>query len=250
MKYTKVHFVILMLCTIVITLLMNKLLARRVKISNKMVKNKYHSLVNILGDPTYLELDYYKNLNSATWMSPRDNFNDFGKYGGCDYIKLYGNPSKKYHPYPAQVFVIVGKYLNVPEHLLGPLKHASETINIDQLFVPDIFAEKYHKTGEKDFALVTGSCASITISVITIQFVIDMINKYKNTRQCLELYQTFRNEYDTRIDNYLCGKGITNEISWFSPEFFDEQPVMNIDKCNQKLETFIMPKKMAEDSQN
>ena len=94
-------------------------------IENEMVKNKYNSLVSILGKPTYIEKNNQDKLRSATWMSPLDNFNDFGKYGGCDFVKIYGNPAKKYHPHPAIVFLIIGKYVHVPEHLFGPLKYAS-----------------------------------------------------------------------------------------------------------------------------
>ena len=57
-------------------------------------------------------------------MSALHKFHDFGKFGGCDLVKIHGKPSKKYHPHPAIVFLIVGKYMKVPEHLLGPLKHA------------------------------------------------------------------------------------------------------------------------------
>ena len=51
----------------------------------------------------------------------------------------------------------------------------------------------------------------------------DMINKYKNDIQkSIELYQEFRNEYDRRIDDYLCGDGITDKIDWFNNDFFEE----------------------------
>ena len=102
-----------------------------------MVEDKYKSLVKILGKPNYIETDGEDNMHSATWMAPLDNFPGMGKYGGADLIKLYGRPSKKWHPHPANVFIIVGKYINVPEHLFGPIKYASETINIEQLFIPE-----------------------------------------------------------------------------------------------------------------
>ena len=192
-------------------------------IENKNIRKKYDSLVKILGKPTYIEINNDKYLKSTTWMEPLEKFTTFGKYGGCDYIKLHGYPSKKWHPHPAEVFLIVGKYMSVPEHLFGPLKYASETINIEQLFIPSKYYNEYFKTGEKELALVTGSCASVTISVITLQFVIDMIKKYKNDKtKSLELYNEFRNEYDRRINDYLCGPGITDPISWFKPDFFGE----------------------------
>lgn len=171
-------------------------------------------------------------------MSPLNSFNDFGKYNGCDYIKIEGFPAKKFHPYPASVFLIIGKYINVPDHLLGPLKYASETINIEQLFIPKIYQDKYYKTGKKELSLVTGSCDSVTISAITVQFVIDMINKYKDHKiKCLELYDNFRSEYDKRISDYLCGKGITNKIEWFTPESFNELKKFNIgeEKCAKQV---------------
>ena len=90
--------------------------------------------------------------------------------------------------------------------------------------------------------MVTGSCASVTISAITVQFVMDMIEKYKtNTNQCLELYPVFRKEYDRRINDYLCGKGITNNIPWFDNNFFGEPTIYNIgeEKC-QNVELFTV----------
>jgi len=205
-------------------------------ITNKMIHNKYNSLVSIMGPPIYTEKDKGNHMKSATWMSPLTNFNDFGKYGGCDYIKIHGSPSKKWHPHPASTFLIVGKYIRVPEKLFGPIKYASETINIEQLFIPKKYADKYYATGEKDIALVTGSCASITISAITVQCVMDLINEYENSDlEQEELYERFRNEYDRRINDYLCKDGITDPIEWFDPSFFDEPDKYYIgdEKCKK-----------------
>jgi len=219
-----ISFVLILIIVVISCSLCNKNNKnnKTVLIPNKLVKQQFNSLVNILGKPNYMESDYQNKMKSATWMSPLDNFNDFGKYGGADYIKIHGNPSKKYHPHPANVFLIVGKYINVPEHLFGPIKYSSETINIEQLFVPKKYSDKYYSTGMKDVALVTGSCASVTISAITVQFVMDMIEKYRNINKSLELYTIFRDEYDRRINNYLCGKGITETIPWFDNKFFGE----------------------------
>ena len=246
MKLTKTNFkklqticVIYLVLIILLAIAVVYLVSRQsstLKIPNKMVKDKYDSLVKVIGDPTYIEKCRGNNLHTATWMSALHKFHDFGKFGGCDLVKIHGKPSKKYHPHPAILFLIVGKYMKVPEHLLGPLKHASETINIEQLFVPEKYAEKYYNTGEKEVALVTGSCASITISAITVQFVADMIKQYQEQTECLALYDTFRNEYDRRIDDYLCGRGITNPIPWFDPAFWGEPEIYNIgnDKCKPK----------------
>ena len=77
----------------------------------------------------------------------KDKFNDenfiYGKYNGLDLVKLTGYVARKNHPIPAPVYVIVGKYINVPEHLYGPIKYASPTINIEHLFVPKDVNEKY-----------------------------------------------------------------------------------------------------------
>lgn len=241
LNFTKKNFKLLQLLLLVLVIMLILLFFMynhkkdSLVIKNKMVKDKYESLVSIIGPSVYIEKDNDNNMKTVTWQHPLSKSAEFGKYGGCDYIRIRGHPSKKYHPHPADVFLIVGKYLNVPEHLFGPLKYASETINIEQLFVPDSYSNKYYNTGEKELALVTGSCASVTISVITIQFVIDMIEKYKgDTDKSLELYEEFRNEYDRRIDDYLCNKGITNPINWFNPEYFNEPNVMNIgdDICN------------------
>ena len=208
-------------------------------INESLVKQNYNNLVKVLGKPTYLEKDGKNNMNSATWMSPLSSFNDFGKHNGCDYIKITGHISKKWHPHPANLFIIVGKYINVPEHLLGPIKYASETINVEQLFVPTEYSEHYYKTGEKKLALVTGSCASVTISAITVQFVMDMIQKYKGKSFNdidEKIYKEFRNEYDRRIDDYLCGRGITDTISWYDPQFFGEADTAYLgnNKCLRK----------------
>lgn len=254
------HLLIVVLLVLVLFFLFTNNNSKRnndLTIENTMVKDKYDSLVNIIGKPTYIEKDGENKLNSATWMSPLNNFHGFGKFGGCDVIKIHGYPSKKHHPHPAIVFLIVGKYIHVPEHLFGPLKYASETINIEQLFIPKHYADKYQNTGKKELALVTGSCASVIISAITVQFAMDMIQKYKNkTDLCLELYEEFRNEYDRRIDDYLCGRGITDKIDWFNANYFKEPEIYNIgeEKCkkyeNSKKENFDSHTKSTEAKTN
>ena len=218
------NIIICFLFVLILFSLMSKPKSEQKKLifNNNQVEEKYKSLVKILGNPTYTETENNKIFKSGTWQTPLDKFNDFGKYHGCDYIKIEGNPAKKYHPHEAIVYLIVGKYINVPDNLLGPLKYASETINIEQLFVPLTYQQKYASTGVKDVALVTGSCASVTISAITVQFVMDMIEKHKNTTKCLELYDMFRNEYDSRINSYLCAEGIKNPIKWYNPKIFNE----------------------------
>lgn len=190
------------------------------------VQDKYYNLIEHIGKHSNVELDSDGFVNGISWQSPLDKFVTPGKFGGLDLVKLSGYITRKYHPIPAPCFVIVGKYMNVPEHLMGPLKYASETINIEQLFVPKKYNDKYEKTGEKEMTLVTGSCASITISAITLQFVMDMIELFKdNTEEYLDLQ--FREEYDKRVLNYLCGGGVKPEMNWFSPLFFGEEEVYN-----------------------
>ena len=210
-----------------------------------LVRLKYKDLVKILGEPTLIENKEDYTTESVTWKLDLDSENfKYGKYNGLDYIRLNGYVARKNHPIPAAVFVIVGKYINVPEHLYGPLKYASPTINIEQIYIPQKHNLHYEKTGEKKVSLVTGSCASITISAITLKFVEDMINEYKNNiNVTMDLHKKFRNEYNLRVLTYLCGKGISNKISWFSPDNFNEPEIYNSgsDKCHifikNKIET-------------
>merc|ERR1711991_186956 len=76
------------------------------------------------------------------WKRDRKE-NKYGYYGGLDMIQLRNDEAIKRHPEPAPVLVLAGKYINVPDHLLGPIKYASETINIEQLFVPTKSNEKF-----------------------------------------------------------------------------------------------------------
>jgi hypothetical protein len=116
----------------------------------------------------------------------------------------------------------------VPEHLYGPIKYASPTINIEQIYIPETHNLHYEKTGEKTVSMVTGSCASITISAITIKFVEDMVEKYKNNMDTsLNLHIIFRKEYNLRILTYICGQGIKPEIDWYEPLNFKEDAIYN-----------------------
>lgn len=118
---------------------------------------------------------------------------------------------------------------------MGPLKFASETINMDQLAVPREINQKYVNNNVKSHALVTGSCASVTISVITLKFVEDMVARdsgksFNDVNQAL--YEEYRAEYGKRISSYLCGNGIVPSIPWYNATDFDEKPVMDkIDAC-------------------
>ena len=203
--------------------------------NEEKVRNKYNILKIILGEPPIVEL--YNNLyaESVTWrMNYKDSEFIYGKYNGLDLIKLNGYVTRKNHPLPGPVFIMVGKYLKVPEHLYGPIKYASPTINIEQLLIPVEHNLEYEKTGIKNMSLITGSCASITICAITIKFVEDMINKFKdNMDTTLDIHIRFRKEYNLRILNYLCGKGITPDIPWFNPLNFKEESIYNSnsDKC-------------------
>tara|TARA_B100001175_G_scaffold317691_1_gene335776 strand:- start:2813 stop:3733 length:921 start_codon:yes stop_codon:yes gene_type:complete len=195
--------------------------------NEETVRSKYNILDKVLGEPPIKEL--YNNIyaESVTW---RMNYTDknfiYGKYNGFDLIKLTGYIAKKNHPIPGPVFIIAGKYIKVPEHLYGPLKYASPTINIEQLYIPQEHSLAYEKTGKKNISLVTGSCASITICAITIKFVEDMISKFKdNMDTTLDIHIKFRKEYNVRILSYLCGKGITPEISWYDALNFKEENI-------------------------
>ena len=224
--------IIMIVSTIIIK---NNSINLEIKFNDSKVNDKYNSLINFISYPTYIEKYKDDSLYSVTWVEKLYNFTDFGKYGGLDYIKLVNEPAIKYHPHPASVFVIAGKYMNVPDNLLGPLKYASETINIEQLFIPKEYQDLYGRTGEKTYALVTGSCASVTVSALTVYFVEDMIQKYKDSNKNTQnLYKIFRNEYDNRVKDYLCGKGIIPDIPWYHPESFGEEKKINLELkiCN------------------
>ena len=119
---------------------------------NDLVRLKYKDLSKILGDPTLIESKEDYTTESVTWKLDLESENfKYGKYNGLDYIRLNGYVARKNHPIPAPVFVIVGKYINVPEHLYGPLKYASPTINIEQIYIPKTHNLHYEKTGEKSF---------------------------------------------------------------------------------------------------
>lgn len=214
--------------------------------NEEKINNKYQSLVKAIGDPTYVELSANYRLNSATWMAPLNNYSP-GFVGGSthknnpealDYIKLNGFLGRKHHPIAADMFVIAGKYLKVPEILIGPLKYASETINIEQLEVPRELNNNFGETqadGEKGKALVTGSCASVTISAITVKFVEDMIAMYNNGElenvDLMALHTLFRQEYDQAILNYLCEEKDAS-IDWFNAEDYNESnSISALDQC-------------------
>jgi len=222
------------------------------KFDNKKVNDKYNSLTNQIGSPTYVEISANNVLNSVTWMSPINNYeaglfngNSITSKDGLDYIKLNGFVGRKHHPIAADMFVVSGKYIDVPQELLGPLKNASETINIEQLAVPPLLNNEFGKTqqhSKKGKSLVTGSCASVTISTITIKFVEDMIEKYNNgeleNQTDANRNNLFKNEYDKSILQYLCENQEPN-IKWFNPKDFDEATKMDaLEQCKESFTNY------------
>jgi hypothetical protein len=174
----------------------------REKYPNKTAKQ----IMQVHGHPDLIEKDKNGYLTKLTWHNIE----------GCDGVIVKGDIKYKWHPIPAITYVFAYNYMFVPEKLVGPLKYASETINVDYIDVPEKESKHYYKTGEKLLGKVSGACASITISVITIKFVEDMIQEYSNSRYDSDyLSNIFRNEYDKRILNFLCGKGIVPEIPWY-----------------------------------
>ena len=228
-----------------VTKIKDQIMEDDILFKNELVRFKYEKLLLLLGEPTLVETHKNFYTESVTWKDELDNENfKYGKYNGLDYIRLNGYVARKNHPIPAPVYVIVGKYINVPEHLYGPLKYASPTINIEQIYIPKKHNLHYEKTGIKNVSLVTGSCASITISAITIKFVEDMIEEYKNNQTIsMDLNTRFRKEYNLRVLTYLCGKGIIPSIPWYSADNFNEEEKYNSgsDKCkifkSEKQET-------------
>lgn len=173
---------------------------------NKLVADKCRQISGMYGEPDRIEYKKDGLLYRATWKNIE----------GCNEIIIYNDVYKKYHPYPAVVFVIARKLMPVPDHLMGPLKYASETINIEQIQTTKKMSDLYHDTGKKTKAMVSGSCASITISVITLKFVEDMVRRHKNTEIKSEsLMEEFRGEYDRRVEVFLQGTGIEPRIPWY-----------------------------------
>ena len=187
--------------------------------SNKDSFKKYQKLVKKIGLPDKKCIRSDGLTEYVIWQNPYDKVKP-GDYGGLDYLKLTNYHAKKWHPYPANVFIIAGKYMSVPDHLLGPIKFASETINVEQLFVEKNSNEEFGKSGKKGEVLVTGSCASIDISTVTVAFVEDMIKKHKDNKIIdIKLHQEFKDEYDKRIDQYVM-EGTFKPISWYKSDYF------------------------------
>ena len=175
------------------------------KFKNKMVNNVSNKIKDTHGEPHLIEYNRKtNNLTKVTWLNIE----------GCDGVIVKGDVKYKWHPLPAVTFVFAYKFMDVPEHLQGPLMYASETIIVDYIDIPATHSKQYYKDGTKSIAKVSGACASITISVITIKFVEDMIRKYKNKFN-MKLDNIFRKEYDKRILNFLCGGGIKPQINWY-----------------------------------
>ena len=176
------------------------------KLTNRLAHQAYKRVKTLYGKQSSIERNTKNKILSVTW----------NKVGGFDGIIVKNDVKFKWHPYPAPVMVYAFKYFHVPELLIGPLKYASETIKIDEIDIPYKYARKYKTTGEKQVAKVTGSCASVIVSAITIKFVQDMITKYKNTRidKIHTLYKIFRKEYDKRVAQYITKKTVVPKIPW------------------------------------
>lgn len=211
--------------------------------------DKYKDLINHIGHPTYVELSVNNDLNSVTWMAPLDNYepgyaggrSNQNKQDGLDYIRLNAFVGRKYHPIAADMQLIVGKYIQVPQELIGPLKQASHTINIEQLVVPKHLNNNFGKTQEhnkKGKSLVTGSCASVTISAITVGFVETMIAEYNEGKLDLgipNIEKVFIERYDAVILDYLC-KNKAPHPSWFNATDFGEPVSMDaISQCSEQF---------------
>jgi hypothetical protein len=177
------------------------------KMTNLVTRTKAQQIGKVHGDPSLFEKDNKGNLVSVSWQNVE----------GLDKLTVYNDIYRKWHPYPAEVYVVAYKLIKVPDHLLGPLKYASETINIDQLRSDRVDNFRYGQTGIKGKSLVSGSCASITISAITLKFVEDMCRQYKEPiGNSFKIFKEFRAEYDKRVSDYLHGYGIKPKISWFT----------------------------------
>ena len=192
----------------------------KTKWTNEDSFNIYNKLVSKIGEPNKICTNSNGITEYAIWQDDYDNVN-YGRIGGLDFIKVTNYHARKWHPLPADVYIIAGKYLEVPDHLLGPIKYASETINVEQLFVEHKSNKEFGKTGKKGKVLVTGSCASVDISTVTVAFVEDMIKEHKDNMDIdVELHQKFQNEYDNRIKKYI-ETGKYNPIEWYDSKLFN-----------------------------
>lgn len=217
-------------------------LSKKKGFTEKKINSKYQDLVKHIGKPTYIETDNKGNINEATWMAPLNNYEENKFAGksitnekGLDFIKILGFKGRKYHPIPADMFVIAGKYMDVPPKLIGLLKNASETINIEQLQVPHKLNNYFGKNFEhnkKGKSLVTGSCASVTISAITVKFVEDFINYYDKDNQEHNDIELVKRTYDKYLLEYLC-EGKKSNIPWLNPSDFGESLTIEpLDTCS------------------
>ena len=176
------------------------------KMTNLISRKKAKEIGAVHGIPSISEKDSKGNVLSVTWNNIE----------GHHSVTVYNDIYRKWHPHPAVVYVVSRRLIKVPDHLMGPLKYASETINIEQIRAVKEENFRYGKTGKKGLSLVTGSCASISISAITLKFVEDMCRKYKKgVSNPYKLFKEFRNEYDARVANYLHGKGMKPKIPWY-----------------------------------
>jgi len=176
------------------------------KMTNIVSRKKAKEIGAVHGIPSISEKDAKGNVLSVTWNNIE----------GHHSVTVYNDIYRKWHPYPAEVYVVTRRLIKVPDHLMGPLKYASETINIEQLRADKEENFRYGKTGKKAHSLVSGSCASISISAITLKFVEDMCKKYKkDVPNPYKLFKEFRDTYDARVANYIHGKGMKPRIPWY-----------------------------------
>lgn len=246
-EYFKIFLIIIIVICLIIYILKikeNDSIFKIYSFKNKDIDNKYKDLITYIGLPTYIEKNNNSELNSATWMAPLNNYqkNKFAgrtcsNRDGLDFIKIIGFKGRKHHPIPANMYVIVGKYMDVPPELIGLLKNASETINIEQLQVPHKLNNYFGKDFEHDKkgkSLVTGSCSSVTISAITLKFVEDFINAYAGEyKKEYDDVETVKKIYDKYLLEYLCEEKKPN-IPWFNPSDFGEPVLLSkLDKCSK-----------------
>ena len=138
-------------------------------------------LISVFGTPLYVE----KNPANGSAGSIT-----FSNIDGFDSVRVLDANTNKFHPYPAKVFVEASLFITVPRELIGALKLSSPTILIDEL------TQK-----------VTGRCASLTISAVTLNFVIDCINGTSTAS---------RQEYDRRVKRVIDDNILDPEFSWWN----------------------------------
>ena len=193
------------------------------KFINDTLKTEYNNLYRYLGTPDFIEKNKNNLVTSVVYKNNLDGEIKLGDYNGLDYIKLDYFIKYNNHPEIMSNNLSIGKYLKIPESLFGPILYSSATFSIEQLNVGHKFNTEYKNTGKNKYVLLKCECNNINIGVISINFIMNMIKKYKNRENInMKLHILFRDEYDKIINNYLKNQNYKDNIEWYKSENLGE----------------------------